>query len=434
MSSSAAARPESSEVASSYRWVILAVGFVSQGLCFAVWYAFPVFFVAMLAEFGWARAEAAAAFSLLVVTNGLLGPPVGALVGRIGLRLILPIGAFIMAIGVIAMTTMTELWQFYVYYGLVAGVGLGLCGWIPTVTALMGWFPRSLGSASGTISAGTSLSILGLIPALQVVIDASGWRTAALILGGLIIGIVVPANALLQRRPPVRAGRRSETRASADPSVIDSSWAGRDWTLRSAIRTRRYWLVFFSFVASTLAAQMVIAHQVAYLVDNGFDAATASFSLGLVGMGSIVGKLTWGHISDRVGREVAWGLTAAFSIAALCLLVLLGSVQSTVLMIAFGLLLGMGYSVGATINPNIAADLFRGPAFGSIFGALVIGSSLGSALGAWIGGLVFDITRSYLAAFGLVATSLILGTLLVWLAAPRKVRRIPAPLRLFRTR
>ncbi|MFN0074490.1 MAG: MFS transporter [Chloroflexota bacterium] len=413
-----------------YRWVILGVGFVSQGLCFSVWYAFPILFVAMLAEFGWSRAEAAGAFSILVVTNGVLGPIVGGLVERIGLRLILPAGALILGLGVIGMTTTTDLWQFYIYYGFIGGVGLGLCGWIPTVTNLMGWFPKTLGTASGIISAGTSLSILALIPLLQRVIDTDGWRAAAWILGGLIIAIVAPANALLQRRPPHPADRLSSRgQASVDPSVLDREWVGRPWTLSMALRTRRYWLVFFSFVASTLAAQMVIAHQVAYLVDNGYDASIAAFSLGLVGMGSIVGKLTWGHVSDRVGRECSWGLTATFSIAALGLLILAGSVQSVPILVIFGLLLGIGYSVGATVNPNIVADLFRGPAFGAIFGALVIGSSIGSALGAWIGGLVFDLTGSYLAAFGLVALSLLLGTFLVWLAAPRKVRRIPYPIR-----
>ena len=73
---------------------------------------------------------------------------------------------------------------------------------------------------------------------------------------------------------------------------------------------------------------------------------------------------------------------------------------------------------------SISADLFQGRQFGLIYGIVeaVIGG--GCAFGAWFGGFIFDKTHSYHAAFIVSATFAIISSLLVWFAAPRKVRRI----------
>ena len=76
---------------------------------------------------------------------------------------------------------------------------------------------------------------------------------------------------------------------------------------------------------------------------------------------------------------------------------------------------------------SIAADLYKGKDFGLIYGMVEGVIGVGAALGAWLAGYIFDCTQSYFWAFILTIASNILSVILVWVAAPRKVRRIASP-------
>ena len=83
----------------------------------------------------------------------------------------------------------------------------------------------------------------------------------------------------------------------------------------------------------------------------------------------------------------------------------------------------MGWGVTAPMFMSVAADLFKGKAFGLIYGLVEEGIGVGGALGAWMAGFIFDRTQSYHMAFVLVIAVYILSCFFIWVAAPRKVRR-----------
>ena len=68
------------------------------------------------------------------------------------------------------------------------------------------------------------------------------------------------------------------------------------------------------------------------------------------------------------------------------------------------------------------ADLFKGKSFGLIYGIVEGGVGLAGAIGAWIGGYIFDGTQSYQGAFQLCIICILMSIIVIWLAAPRKVR------------
>src|SRR5258708_36556735 len=74
----------------------LAVTVVTLALAYGVWYAYSVFLVALLREFGWSRSVLAGAFSIFTLVSGGAGPAVGALADPFGpRRLILIRGALL---------------------------------------------------------------------------------------------------------------------------------------------------------------------------------------------------------------------------------------------------------------------------------------------------------------------------------------------------
>jgi MFS family permease len=215
-----------------------------------------------------------------------------------------------------------------------------------------------------------------------------------------VLVVLLPLNLLLPRRRPRDLGLEAdgEPLASAEPTdrpsgrrwtIVDEEWAARDWTLRSATATTRFWLLFAGLGAATFAQQLLIVHQVAYLIDANQP------------------------------KTMATAFILAFP-----LLMLVGSTGSYPLLVLYAALVGIGLGTIGPIAPGMVADIFSGRSYGEIFGAIVISTGLGAALGAWLAGWVFDVTGDYRVAFGAAVLSAALAITLCWLAAPRKVRRV----------
>ncbi len=194
---------------------------------------------------------------------------------------------------------------------------------------------------------------------------------------------------------------------------------GAYWTLAAAVRDWHFWGLWAVFFLGNVATQMLLVHQVAYLVDHGVSLGVAAAVAGFVGLVSIPGKMGLGLLSDRTNRELAYTLAFACLVASLGALVLAASYPTSGLAYLYAVLIGVGYSATAPLMPASASDLFSGPRFSTIFGFLHLGNSLGAATGAWIGGKIFDSTGSYAAALWLALVTALLSPALLWIVAPR---------------
>lgn len=425
-----------------YGWVVAVACGITLGLTYTVWYSFSVFYVALLESFSWSRASSAGVFSAFVLVAGIAGAAAGALADRYGPGKVGTAGAVVLATGLVACSRMTELWQFYVFFGVVCATGVAAAGWIPAVTMVSRWFSARYGQAIGVSSAGIGVGILVMVPVTQIVITAAGWRTAYLVLAGIVLFGVAPIAAFVLRgrpeeigllrdgRPRTPEGQAKTPEASAQTSrVVDRAWAETAWTVSSAVRTHRYWFIFVMLWMGNIAAQMIMVHQVVFLVDGGYDKLMAAYIAGLVGLFSIFAKIGWGWISDRLGRELTWMLGFAALVVGIALLAATRLAPFPVVVYLYSLTFAMGYAVAPPLGPAAAADVFMGRRFGSIYGTLGIGNGLGSAGGAWSAGYIFDVTGSYFLAFGVAAVASVLSVAAMWLAAPRKVRLVPGQLR-----
>lgn len=409
-----------------------------------MWYSFSVFYVALLQEFGWSRAASAGVFSLFVVAVGIAGAAAGALCDRFGPSRVVAFGTVTLALGLVACSQITELWQFYLVFGVLCAIGLSSAGWIPCVATVSNWFSRRLGMAIGIASAGIGIGILVMVPITQLVINWFGWRVAYQVLAATILVGVTPVALLVLRGRPEELGLAKDGRklppqapgqgdgGVAPPPrsrIVDREWAARDWTVSTAMRTRRYWSLAAMLVLNNIATQMIFVHQVAFLVDGGYDSLLAASVVGLVGLFSVGSKIGWGWVSDRVSREVTYTLGLSNMLVAVSALIGTQMVTFGPLLYVFALTFALAYGVATPIGPAVGADLFSGRRFGSIYGTLGAANGVGSAIGAWFAGYIFDATGSYLFAFGCAAGSSMLSIVAMWLVAPRKVRVVPGKAR-----
>jgi MFS family permease len=396
--------------------VIIGVTFVNLILFYGAWYAFSVFLVALLKEFGWSRSLVSGVFSTFLAVHSTLAPLVGWLLSRFGPRKLILYGTVVMGLGFVLAAETTTWWHLYVAFGGVAAVGVTLAGWMPTVELIRGWFPNRVGTAIGIASSGIGVGIFVLVPLAQLLIDAFGWRWAYRTIALVIVAWVLPATFGLIHDPPGSASPPPRT----DPAA-GGGRAAAYWTLAAAARTWRFWAISAVYLTGNFVTQMLLIHQVAYLVDHGVPALTAAALGGVAGLVSIAGKIGWGALSDRTSRPLAYGLAFACVAASIGVLVLAGRYPASCLPYLYVVLIGIGYGAMAPLPPAVASDLFAGPGFSTIFGCIYMAGGFGLAAGTWSAGWIFDITGSYAGALWLGAFMAALSPLLMWLVArPRR--------------
>ena len=421
-----------------YGWCILAGSLLALALTYSVMYSFSVFYVALLEEFGWGRGETAGVYSLFMIFAGAGAVVAGALADRVGPGRVIACGSIFLALGLLACSRITELWQFYLAFGVVVAIGVSIAGWTPAVTMINLWFSMRLGLALGIASGGIGVGIMIVVPLVQVLISSLGWRTAYVALAGIVLVGLLPVGLIILRGRPEELGQKvdgggpldadpqqaGKPRAKKEMEVVDAEWAGRQWTLGSAVRTSRLWVLSALKLLGGIATQMIFVHQVVYLVDGGYDKMLAASIVGVIGFLSVAGKVWWGWLADTIGRELTYTYGCAAMVVAVGLLGLTRLAPSTELLYLYAVIFALGYAVSAPLWPVVISDLYAGRNFGVIYGFINIFNGFGNAIGAWLGGYVFDLTGSYAIAFGVAAAAKAASAVALWVVAPRKVRRV----------
>ncbi len=391
--------------------------------------AFSLLFPPILAEFGWERGVIAGAFSFGFLVSAVLSPTIGGLMDRRGPRVVIELGVGLVGAGLLLAPYVQTPWQLYATLGVMVGGGSVCLGYSGQSLFLPNWFVRKRGLAMSLAFSGVGVGSIILLPWMQHVIDAAGWRAACQMLGLLTLVLLAPINLLLRQRPQdlgLLPDGDSATAAAPRRSVVivDATWAANDWTLRRALRTGRFWWTGLAFFSALFAWYAVQVHQTKYLVEIGFSADTAAWALGLVSLAGIPGQILLGHLSDRVGREAVWtigSLGFAGTYAALLLMRDLPSPALLYLMIAAQGALGYGLT---SVMGAIPAEIFEGKHYGSIFGTLMLALVFGGAVGPWAIGALHDLTGGYAAGFAMALAFSLLSALAVWRASPGKVRAV----------
>jgi MFS family permease len=416
-----------------YGWVIVGVSFFTLFLTLGIHFSSGMFYVAILKEYDWGRAETAGAFSLVMVTQALFAIVTGNLIDRLGPRRLFPLGATVMAMGLAATSRITAIWHLYLFFGVATAIGLSTLSFPPHMSRIPQWFIRKKGLASGLVAAGVGVGTMVMAPVIQLMIDTGGWRSAFLILGGILIGVVVPMTALFQRRSPEDVGQFPDgivpdsggthsLQREGFPEETQFFHLSGQWTLKAALCSRAFWWMGLASFCVGFATTMLVVHQAAYLVDAGYRVTLAALFVGLLGLLRSLGGVLFGFLSDRMDREIACTLGGSAALVGVVLFLLVRHTTSPWILYAFVIVLGLGHGSTGPINIATMADLFPGNSLGRIIGASSIGYGLGGAVGPYLAGYFYDYAESYTVPFLLLMVSFSLWVLAIWMAAPRHRR------------
>ena len=394
-------------------WLTLGGAFTAFTLSAALMHSYPVYLVAFIADFGWSRAETSIAYSVSQLVGGASSPLVGYLVDRLGSRRLLFLGGGLLVVGLLASAFVTALWEIVVLYGVVMTIGANCLGLVVFVPMLSRYFIRNRGMAISIVQSANGIARGISAPLVQLLISLIGWRSTYLVQAGLMGVLVLPLAALFRRAeaPPPQLLNGAVPNDMPGGEVMP---AGRGWTLREAMRTPHFWLLFLVYLCTGLGSFFVSLHQLAFAADIGFDKLYAAEVLGMGAFLAVPGIVVTGTLSDYIGREWSAILAYGFSIIGVVFALMITSPDQHLLLWLHACFFGLTWGARGPAITAKTADLFPGRQLGTILGVITIGSGIGSAAGAWAAGWIFDLSGSYRLAFILSIIAYVCGCIAFW--------------------
>ncbi len=410
-----------------YGWVVVGICFLTLAVGGATNGSFSIFYVAMLKEFHWSRADTAGAFSLSMLVFSVCGPFVGWLIDRFGTSKVMPFGVIVLTIGVLSSSFISSLWQLYLFYGVLMAAGITHIGFIPNVLIISNWFFRHRALALGVANAGRGTGGLILLPLIQYAIQKAGWRHAYLFLGSLVFIVLLPLLAIFQRGRPLDKGlTRLGDADTASHAAENSKPVPAGPSLPEAMCSYRFWTLGILGIVSGVGFSGLFVHAVAYMGDVGYPTFFAATIFGLAGACRSSGGIVGGFFSDRYGRESAFTIFSVLTFTGTMALIF-SKPETPFLIYAFAIMYGLGSGATGTISSSLQADVFQGKSFGLIFGFIQAATGIGAALGPWLTGLIYDTQGTYLPALQGMLGIYVIAAAGVWIVAPRKVRPVVKP-------
>ncbi len=385
----AVAAPERSRP--HYAWVVLACAIAMGAVSSGVRQSFGVLIDPLVEQYGWSRGSISAANSTMFLSSIALLLVAGALADRIGPRRIALAATVGTTVGMFLTGTISQLWQFYVFYGVVLG-GSSMVFVVILPVIITRWFHQKVGMALGLTWASLALGAMVASPVLRWLITGVGWRQAFFatgIVGGVILLLAV---FFLRSRPRdmgvlpygVEAHPLAPEGVSAPTTPVPFSHVRR---------TRAFWHLINIHFLGCVGHSIILAHVVSMAIYTGVPGLTAAGVLSTVAGASIMGRLVSPILAERLGGRRTFAL--AFFLQGMPILLLLGA-NAPWHFYLFAVLFGPGYGSETPPFPMVNRQYYGSNSpLTNINGWQLAGAQMGMALGAWLGGALFDLTGTY---------------------------------------
>ena len=378
-----------------YAWYIVAMGTTLQLTTNFVSQAFAILIVVMRDNFGWSLTAIVLAYSLRSVIGALLSPYAGIMGDRFGARRVMMLGGGFFMGGLLLLSTITEIWQLFLYYSIVLGIAQALFRVnIPTTVAA--WFKTKLGVAVGIQQSAGGMGASVLAPGLAILLTQTDWQTAFLAIG-LGGGATVFALLFFFHADPADRGMAPYGVEEGDKSPVNP-FSGAVAKVRSQIfmkhakRTRAFWFLPLVHHLGCVGHAIVIVHGVFYATTKGVSLEAATFIISIYSFSSIASRLMVPILADRLGAK---GVMAFFYFIQGAAVVMLFWTTEAWQFYIFAVIFGIGFGGEMSAFLVVNRQYFGMGPVRTVFGIQSMGAGLGMALGGLVGSVIYDTFGSY---------------------------------------
>ena len=389
-----------------YGWIVVtACVLLSTYYSGAVLLGFTAVFEPLIHEFGWSYAQVSFVMSLRGMESGLLVPVAGILMNRWGPRVIIFSGTILVGIGLIGLSQVNSLLAFYAWF-IVMGCGLSTATSALLMAAVTGWFKKNLGLATGITCCGVPIGGL-LIPFVTRLIDTLGWREAIYYMGIGMWLIPLPLSLLIKSSPG--SSMRLPKGKGIPASDAGNSDAGKslqrptkDMDEKEVLKSPLFWMICFCFICQYLPIGAVVVHIMPFFSSIGIDRATGSLLASLLPIITVIGRIGFGWMADRMGNKAMTTIAMIF-MATGSLLPAFMSDGTMWIIVLFILIFGIGWGGAVPMLNGILCDFFGTRNIAAIIGFAGTAAMIGLMVGPLLAGWVYDQFGSYRQAWFLFA-------------------------------
>ena len=400
-------------------WAVVLVAVVFQAVSTGcVWYGFTLFVNPWMNEFGAGSGAVLRAISLNVLVMGLTSPLAGEALKFIPARILVTVGAMLLAIGFLLVGRATALWQIILIYATLLPAGETLTGPLIGQTLAVRWFAKRRGLAIGVAATGTPLGAL-LVPHLLVFLSTHfGWRAANLLIAGFVVVAIIPLSLLVLRsmRPAELARYSAESRA-------ENIGPSRDWKVLEILREPTFWLLAVPMVSLNILLMAFQTNVGPRVEELSLGVQHTPFLISAYAVALIACNVMFGKLTDSIdGRYIYWLSASAMACTVLLWMGHPGLGRLFAASVTMGMCEGALLPVvGVVLNRHFGTLSFG--LVESLMLAMLIGIGM---LGPVTMGMLRDFTGSYqlslLLALGLVVMA---SVIIKWLpnsaASPRLI-------------
>jgi OFA family oxalate/formate antiporter-like MFS transporter len=400
--------------ADRHRWGMLIAGVAVMILLSNYQYCFTLFTPGMKQQFtGVPYSQIALIFSIFVLFETWPVPVVGGFIDRFGVRKLMLIGSVMIGAGWIGGgLTATSVFQLYIWYGVIAGLGCGIV-YVAVVGNAIRWFPDRRGLAAGITAAGFGGgSAVTPIP-IYYTIQSFGWGEAMAIWGA-IQGAVIFLLALYLHAP--KPGWRPAGWEPADSRVVQTSV---DYTWSQTLRMPEFWLLYFIHFLISFGGLMAlgnlseIARSLHVAGTTILGVSIVAFAATANGISSTISRIVWGIASDRIGRENT--MLIVFILEAGSIFAVTQIAGNPILFVIVFPLVFLGYGQLNTLLSATTGDLFGSSHASANFGLVYTGKGAAALFSGWgAAAIAAAFAGSFVAPFYIAAGCDVLAALLAF--------------------
>jgi MFS family permease len=359
-----------------------------------------VFFKAIAEDFGGSRLGVAIGLTVTNAVGAIAAPYVGRALDKYPLRNVMGIGALFMAFGFLGLSFVQNELQFYLVLGLFIGFGASSMGNLATSKLVTNWFDKRRGTALGIAAAGVSLSGV-IMPYISAeLIENFGWRQGFLVYSAFTFLVVVPLIFRLVISRPEDVGLRPD---GAMPIKFDDGTivppvekTPPKMRLLELFKEHNFRMIVLTFSLLFCSMSATLTHMIPRLTDFGYTLVEASLVMSLCAGFGVVGKLSFGWLSDRLSVRKVMAIVIFMQFTGQYLMF------SSLDYLTFAVGASMfGYGVGGVVPMHgaVVGKTFGRDRFGAVLGLMRPAMFPIQILGVPFAGWIFDVTGSYDIAF-----------------------------------